>query len=206
MKLRTSELVGLPLHHIGLLFSICRRYRPDISHQRSYPTQVDASSKIASQLGFKFKPSKCGHMQGGQPRSSEPVLMYNTVVPALDINESYRYLGVNFSNKMQQDPSQVFHDMRELMVKTQKSILLPWQKLHAYLVFIHSKSTFFLKNYFISIKTMDRLDVDIRRELKLILGVPKNCSNNNLYAPRRKGGCALKSIVIFKMLAKVILK
>ena len=80
------------------------------------------------------------------------------------------------------------------MVKTQKSILLPWQKLHAYLVFIHSKSTFFLKNYFISIKTMDRLDVDIRWELKLILGVSKNCSNNYLYTPRRKGGCGLKSI------------
>ena len=84
--------------------------------------------------------------------------------------------------------------MRDLIEKVQKSVLLPWQKLHAYLVFIHSKSIFFLKNYYISIKLMNKLDVDIRRQLKLILGVPNNCSNNYLYTPRKKGGCGLRSI------------
>ena len=156
--------------------------------------QIDASCIIAKQLGFKFKPSKCGNMQGGHPRDNTRISIYDTFIPNMEIYESYRYLGVNFSNNMHHDPSQLFHEMIELMEKIQKSILLPWQKIHAYLVFIHSKSIFYLKNYFISIKSMDKVDFAIRKQLKLILGVPKNCSNSYLYTPRNKGGCGLKCI------------
>ena len=145
-------------------------------------------------ISFKFKPSKCGNMQGGHPRDNTRISIYDTFIPNMEIYESYRYLGVNFSNKMHQDPSQLFLEMIELMEKIQKSILLPWQKIHAYMVFIHSKSIFYLKNYFIGIKCMDKVDLAIRSQLKLILGVPKNCSNSYLYTPRNKGGCGLKCI------------
>ena len=41
---------------------------------------------------------------------------------------------------------------------------------------------------------MEKIDYSVRRQLKLILGVPGNCSNSYLYTPRSKGGCGLKCI------------
>ena len=145
--------------------------------------QINSAVVIAKQLGFKFKRSKCGNMQGGHPRTDQTISIYDTCISNMGLYESYRYLGVSFSNNKHQDPAQLFCEMIELTEKVQRLILLPWQKLHAYLVFIHSKSTFYLRNYYISISSMDKVDLAIKKQLKFILGVPNNCNNSYLYTP-----------------------
>ena len=39
------------------------------------------------------------------------------------------------------------------------------------------------------------IGVRIRKIIKEIFGVPKNCSNHYLYASRKNGGCGMKSLI-----------
>ena len=41
---------------------------------------------------------------------------------------------------------------------------------------------------------MKKVDAATRKPLKLVLGVPNNCTIRYLYTQRGKGGCGLKSI------------
>ena len=52
-------------------------------------------------------------MQDGHSRSNTPVKICNATSPMLEFNNSYRYFGVNFSNKIHHDPSQLFLEMAE---------------------------------------------------------------------------------------------
>ena len=51
--------------------------------------KVDASIIVASQFGFKFKLVKCGHIHSGRFRSMNPLKIYSTNIPVLQIKESY---------------------------------------------------------------------------------------------------------------------
>ena len=195
IKLETIMTGGLLIaeHRITSL-----AYADDLAllapNQSGLQDLIDASATIAHQLGFLFKPSKCSHMQGRQDRSNELIRIYGKVIPELEIEDSYRYLGVNFSHSKYCNPSQLFTDMELMSNKICNSILLPWQKLNAYIIFIHSKSIFYMKNYYIKSKEIDKIDRLVRALLKQVLGVPARCSTNYLYTDRRKGGCGLRSL------------
>ena len=86
-------------------------------------------------------------MQGSHDRTSELFRIYGTVIPELQIKDSYHYLGVNFSQSKYYNPSQLFTDIKLMLNKICDSILLAWQKLNAYIIFIHSKSFIYMNNY-----------------------------------------------------------
>ena len=73
-------------------------------------------------------------------------------------------------------------------------ILLSWQKLSAYIIDFHSKSIFYLENYYIKSKKLDKIDRLARALLKHVLGAPARCSINYLYTDRRKEGYGLRSL------------
>ena len=81
-----------------------------------------------------------------------------------------------------------------LYTKICNSILLPWQKLSAYIIFIHSKSISYIKNYYIESKKIDKIDPLVRALLKQVLEVSARCSTNYLQTDRCKMGCGLRSL------------
>ena len=70
-------------------------------------------------------------MQSRHDWTTEPVRIFGTVILELQIEDSYRYLGVNFSHSKYFNPSQLFADMELMLNKICNSLMVPWQKLNA---------------------------------------------------------------------------
>ena len=62
--------------------------------------------------------------------------MAGEIIPHITTN-SYKYLGVNLSRNIKELPEILLKSIQEDLTKIETSILFPWQKIEAYMMFLH---------------------------------------------------------------------
>ena len=187
----------------------CLAYADDIAlvatSNSCLQAMVSSACDMVEWTSMKFNPAKCGYLS--TPLMNESIHINNIPIPIVTDEGGYRYLGVDFTRKTKFTPERLFLSAIKDLKKITKSILFPWQKIEAYRIFIHSRFTFYFRNYNIPNRELtdyghhettksifkSGLDVEIRRYLKKICGTVPNSSNDYIYADKKKGGLGLVS-------------
>ena len=168
----------------------CLAYADDLallaSTRYNLQCMVDVAVTFASWASLEFRPDKCGYMPCPINGDNAQIIINNKPIPKLLYNDSYRYLGVDFGRFHHQCPIDLLNNAINDFDQITKSILYPWQKIHAYSTFIHSRFTFAFRNLNIPIKCLKSfgrqnnegivcnkgIDPFLRHNHKLILGLP----------------------------------
>jgi len=111
----------------------------------------------------------------------------NQVIPSMGWENTYRYLGVTFSRQR----SGV---NRELAEKILQSRLTEWQKIDALNTFAISKFDHFLHSTVANSSWADKLDSDLRKQVKKHLRLPTRTICPFFHLPTRLGGLGLRSV------------
>lgn len=149
---------------------------------------------FAQEMGFKFKPGKCGHLQIGKKRTLRELQIGNENIPEIPISDSYKYLGVEINNNMHAVPEETFRKIINDIENCTASALAPWQKLDAYRTFILPKFIYLFNNNHLYLKEVYRWDEIIRSKLKILIGLPTHAGNAYLYTSQKDGGCGQSSL------------
>ena len=181
----------------------CMAYADDLvllaSNTTAMQELTDKAVLLSAAVNLKFKSAKCAHLRVPHRNKGSSIKIDDTTLANIDNDSTYSYLGVNFGEKFCDPPAKLFLDIISHLNKIKNSILFPWQKIHAYVIFLHSKTIFAFRNFYIKnfyslegLKTS--VDRQLRKILKSILGLPPNASNKYLYCPRAAGGVGLRSL------------
>ena len=177
----------------------CFAYADDIAitcrTAEDLQASLDKANKIMTWSGLKFQPAKCGVLS--ITFSKEIKKIDGKDVPNIRIDDSYKYLGVEVSADVKKTPIQTLKKIKDDLVKLEKSILLPYQNIAAYDMFLHSKLVFLLRNFNVFSQHIDineGLQLAVQKRIKKILGIPKYASSDYLYADKDKGGVGLTSV------------
>ena len=185
----------------------CLAYADDIAlianNQISLQRMIEKASKTAGWMGIDFRASKCGYLPIPD-KGKKQVQMAGEIIPRITTN-SYKYLGVNLSRNLKESPEILLKSIQDDLIKIETSILFPWQKIEAYMMFLHSRLIFAFRNFNIRNRELDNyghhekentvikkgLDHFIRKNIKKILNVPKTTCNAYLYTAKDNGGIGL---------------
>ena len=164
---------------------------------------IEKASKTAGWMGIDFRASKCRYLPIPD-KGKKQVQMAGEIIPRITTN-SYKYLGVNLSRNLEESPKILLKSIQDDLIKIETSILFPWQKIEAYMMFLHSRLIFAFRNFNIQNRELDNyghdekeitvikesLDHFIRKNIKKILNVPKTTCNAYLYTAKENGGILL---------------
>jgi len=180
----------------------CLAYADDLvllaDNQSHMQLMVDKAVELTNILGIKFRPSKCARI--AIPHNpNHRIQIYGSAIPEITESEFVVYLGGHFSENIRIAPVEKLAEVTRETVKITESILFPWQKLQAYMIYLHSKLVFSFRIFYIPYGTLDgkshSLDNVIRLLHKKVLGLQKNASNAYLYTPKENGGVGIKSLL-----------
>ena len=180
----------------------CLAYADDLvllaDNQSHMQLMVDKAVELTNILGIKFRPSKCARI--AIPHNpNHRIQIYGSAIPEITESEFVVYLGGHFSENIRIAPVEKLAEVTRETVKITESILFPWQKLQAYMIYLHSKLIFSFRIFYIPYGTLDgkshSLDNVIRLLHKKVLGLQKNASNAYLYTPKENGGVGIKSLL-----------
>ena len=136
-----------------------------------------------------FRASKCEYLPIPD-KGKKQVEIAGEIISHIKTN-SYKYLGVNLSRNLKKSPEMLLKSIKNDLTKIKTSILFPWQKIEAYMMFLHSRLIFAFRNFNIRNRELDNyghhekentvikkgLDHFIRKNIKKILSVPKTTCN-----------------------------
>lgn len=156
---------------------------------------INDSFSYVSWAQMSFQPKKCAVI-GFQKDYTSSLHIGNDIVPSCQGKDRYKYLGIHRSQLIQINPHDLYEKIVQMTDLVSKSALLPWQKLMAYKVFIHSKLIFSFRNYKTATCYLENsqkttksegmhkgLDFSIRRFIKSTYGLSKAGSNHFIYSP-----------------------
>jgi len=180
----------------------CLAYADDLvllaDNQSHMQLMVDKAVELTNIIGIKFRPSKCARIAIPHNPNNR-IQIYGSAIPEITEGEFVVYLGGHFSENIRIAPVEKLAEVTRETVKITESVLFPWQKLQAYMVYLHSKLIFAFRIFYIPYGTIDgksySLDNVIRLLHKKVLGLQKNASNAYLYTPRENGGVGIKSLL-----------
>ena len=149
-----SDPCSPALHHKVPLSTLA--YADDlvliVHHEISLQSLLDAASSSAKTLGLIFCPNNSASLSFmNSKRAPEKFPRGNfkvqdKVIPALNQEEHYRYLGVPIGVIHNTDIVRYMNfDLSEDLAKIEQSLLAPWQKLDAIRSFIQPCLTFILR-------------------------------------------------------------
>ena len=170
--------------------------------------RIGAASKI---LGLSFNPAKCssltcipGAATLSTMHSEEQVFeIYcrdkgkTLPIPILKKHETYRYLGcpTTLSERLSEESDMTIKNIYDDLVAIDSSALKPAQKLDAVRRFSLPILNFVLRERFFSIKSLDRLNKDIRWYIGKWLSIGNSCLSDALHLPTRYGGTGIPDCI-----------
>ena len=180
----------------------CMAYADDLVFFAESPDKLQNLFNIASNavkaIGMSFRASKCAILDIPYKKNTH-ITIDHADIPHLEVDEGYMYLGSFIGRIVTYTPEKLFSDILTDLNYINMSLLPPWQKLHAYMLFEHSKFIFNFRNSFIPYgkltESVTGWDINIRRFFKDVLGVPDNTSTPYIYVSRSNGGVGMTSAI-----------
>ncbi|XP_046687909.1 uncharacterized protein LOC124373594 [Homalodisca vitripennis] len=128
--------------------------------------------------------------------------IYGAPLRVLGEGESYQHLGVP-TGKVDQTPVATIARLEAETEAVLRSVLAPWQKLHALRTFIILQLEFNLKTAQIRKTALRSLDSKIKCGVKKIFNVPSRASAELVYLPPSCGGAGLVQLADLSDLAAI---
>ena len=186
-----------PLKHHGCPISILA-YADDLvilaRNSQTLQTLLDTVSSAADCLSLQFHPDKCASLSLARttPRIQQNQLLIQTqLIPALQREDHYRYLGVpiglvpNITNLQN-----LVDDLTCKLEKIEQSLLAPWQKLDAIRTFIQPCLTYALRSTAPTTKSLQSYRSQLTRTIKSICTLPSRATPHYIFASKQAGGLA----------------
>jgi hypothetical protein len=186
-----------PLKHHDCPISILA-YADDLvilaRNSQTLQTLLDAVSSAADCLSLQFRPDKCASLCLARttPRIQQNQLLIQTqLIPALQREDHYRYLGVpiglvpNITNLQN-----LVDDLTCKLEKIEQSLLAPWQKLDAIRTFIQPCLTYALRSTAPTTKSLQSYRSQLTRTIKSICTLPSRATPHYIFASKQAGGLA----------------
>ena len=116
-------------------------------------TYIESMVHLTDKLRLKFRPNKCGHYNSNTNTPYE-IKIYNNVLPKVDKENPYMYLGVPVGNNSCQDMDDILNQTLIDIDKVANSPLTPPQFIHAYKTFFHSRLVFPFRTRVVTLSTL----------------------------------------------------
>mgnify|MGYP001793177879 CR=1 FL=1 len=164
------------------------------SSRHGLQTLLDAMTDFANWAGLRFRPEKCATLaveygaNSVRVMPSDPFLCQNNSLPVLSWHERYKYLGKALGGEcsapLDKTKEQFLKDLEKIM----SSSLAPWQKLLAFKVFLRPRFEYHLRVGAISKTWAKNVDLEVRKWLRIGLGLSKNTNQHIFYTSIDTGG------------------
>ena len=165
---------------------------------------IQCAEVFAERINITFNPKKCGYLSHNH-KHAQNLTIHDQPIPIIENGLSYKYLGVNFSKRGKIPPIELMQACILDLSKIESSNLLPWQKLDAYHIFIHSRLTFIFRNVEFPIgflnhymlpdprnpAKMTHLEAVIRDFIRKVTFSNRNCPTAYMYTEKSMGGIGL---------------
>lgn len=190
---------GVCTHH-GSSVS-CLAYADDLvvvaRSKKALQSLLDAASESATILGFSFRPDKCASLSLTSTRTTATTTEVNDYtiqgnhIPALQREESYRYLGVPIGliHNIDDLPNIVPRLLQDIET-IRKSLLAPWQKLDMIRVFVQPCLTYALRAGNPLKASLDEYRKTLISALRDICNLPSRSTTSYFFAHKKVGGLA----------------
>ena len=186
-----------PLKHHGCPISILA-YADDLvilaRNSQTLQTLLDAVSSAADCLSLQFRPDKCASLSLARttPRIQQNQLLIQTqLIPALQREDHYRYLGVPIGLVPNITILQnLVDDLTCKLEKIEQSLLAPWQKLDAIRTFIQPCLTYALRSTAPTTKSLQSYRSQLTRTIKSICTLPSRATPHYIFVSKQAGGLA----------------
>lgn len=214
VKNRASELDTGTCEYHGASIS-CLAYADDLvvlaRSQRALQCLLDQASDGATILGFSFRPDKCASLSLSARRKLATITVVNDFliqgshIPALENEESYRYLGVPIGliHNIDDIPNVVPRLIQDIE-KIRASLLAPWQKLDAIRTFVQPCLTYALRAGNPLKQSLKLYRETLVKALREICNLPNRASSTYLFAHKKVGGLAFQDPTIESDLQAVV--
>lgn len=164
-------------------------------------TMLDQVSSSMKDMGLELNPSKCnslsliglGKAKKTKVLSESSFKLYGDYIPALNVEQSTRYLGVTFNSRGRPSAHITFND---LIKKLKSSPLKPQQKIYILRQHIIPKLLHPVVLSDISLGKLKTLDLELRRAVRQILHLPKDLPNSFVHLGSRDGGLDVPSMAL----------
>ncbi|XP_046683273.1 uncharacterized protein LOC124369322 [Homalodisca vitripennis] len=172
--------------------------------EASLQALLDVVIPAATWVGLRFKPTKCATLHVAR-RTTRPSVfrIYGAPLRVLGEGDSYQHLGVPTGMKVDQTPVATIARLEAETEAVLRSVLAPWQKLHALRTFIIPQLEFNLKTARIRKTALRSLDSKIKCGMKKIFNVPSRASAELVYLPPSCGGAGLVPLADLSDLAAI---
>ncbi|KAJ4432625.1 hypothetical protein ANN_21248 [Periplaneta americana] len=146
-------------------------------------------------LEINVKKSKCISIVNGKLNTSSIYLDSTTEVPALDINETVKYLGVTYNDETAFDSARTMEALRPQLERlTTSPLLQPYQKYNVVSSFICPKLVYPFQTTppdKLPVKFLKDVDLLIKSSIKDILQLPGDIPDNMLYSDKKLKGLGI---------------
>ncbi|KAJ4451597.1 hypothetical protein ANN_03066 [Periplaneta americana] len=143
-------------------------------------------------LEINAKKSKCISIVNGKLNTSSIYVDSTTEVPALDNNETVKYLGVTYNDETVFDSARTMEALRSQIERlTTSPLLQPYQKYNVVSSFICSKLVYPFQTTppdKLPVKFLKDIDLLIKSSIKDILQLPGDIPDNMLYSDKKFKG------------------
>ena len=152
---------------------------------------------FADWAGLKFRPEKCATLAVEYGSNSQrvvptdPFLCQGNALPVLTWYERYKYLGKNLGGECAESLDKTKEQFLKDLEKVMSSSLAPWQKLLAFKVFLRPRFEYHLRVGAISKTWAKTVDLEVRRWLRIGLGLSKNTNQHLFYTSTDTGGLGI---------------
>ncbi|XP_046856073.1 uncharacterized protein LOC124449166 [Xenia sp. Carnegie-2017] len=164
---------------------------------------LDRASDAASVLGFEFRPDKCATLflttEGKRHLWTDrhDFILQGDHLPALENEQSYRYLGVPIGviHNIDDIPTiipRLIHDLHSI----NSSLLAPWQKLDAIRTFIQPCLTYALRAGDPLKKSLSEYRSLLVRVLREICNLPTRATQSYFFAAKKAGGLGFQDPLV----------
>ena len=184
-----------PLKHHGIAISVLA-YADDLVIMARSPESLqlllDAVSSAVDVLSLKFCPDKCASLSQTKraPRIEHNDFVVQTQpIPALRREDHYRYLGVPIGliHKVTQIETLV-DELTEKLLKIERSLLAPWQKLDAIRTFIQPCLTYALRSTDPTTKSLQGYRSQLLKTVREICSLPTRATTHYIFGAKQAGG------------------
>lgn len=210
-KSAASTLKRGPAKHHGIPISVLA-YADDLvviaRNKDDLQELLNTVSSAADTLNLQFRQNKCASLS---LTTSEPHIEMNSfsvqgnIIPALDKEEHYRYLGV---------PIGLVHNISEIdalidelnhkLSKIDASLLAPWQKLDMIRTFLQPCLTYAFRAGRPQLKQIQPYRSKLVEVTRKICNLPNHATTHYIFAGRQDGGLGLQDPIVECDIQKVV--
>ena len=214
VKAKASKLKSGACVYHGLTIS-CLAYADDLviiaRSARALQDLLDQASDGATILGLSFRPDKCASLslvtdgRATVRTATTDLTIQGEHFPALENEESYRYLGVPIGliHNIDDIPNIVPRLIRDLEV-LRVSLLAPWQKLDAIRTFLQPCLTYALRAGNPLKKSLHEYRALLLKAVRDICSLPTRASASYIFAGKYAGGLAFQDPTVESDLQAIV--